>query len=334
VEKKSKRVCEENSGIEEKVMPFPTCYTSSSIGPCPDLHKNFLDRPETVSITWDDGFHFEGDDSFFRVYHQCEPIDVLNVIDKLIANHKHYDLIMAFDERVLRECPNSVFLTESACSWLGRVSGNVTSHFSPENFPAVAHYVPDTSNKEFAVSFLTSSKNSFPGHRLRQEIFEKLPAFVGDLRVWKHRSPPRIDDKKSTVEPYMFSIVPENSQHAGYYTEKLVDCFVAKTIPLYWGCPDISKHFDASGILSFSNYEQLFSILEQLRPELYDSLQPAIQHNFETALKGVHQWDLIENYISAGIQKKHSEGNKRCDSSTPLQEQPYGRLYRPLRKSI
>jgi hypothetical protein len=319
---------------------YPICYTSSSIGPAPGLPKNFLDRPETVSITWDDGFHFEGDDSFLRVFHQCEPPEVLNIVDKLIANHKYYDLIMAFDDHVLRECPNAVFLTESACTWLPR-KWDTADPFGVMNWNGIRHKNPvemkyepcDVSKKDFAVSFLTSSKNMFPGHRLRQEIFEKLPNSVGDLRVWKHRSPPVINDKRDLLEPYMFSIVPENSEHNGYYTEKIVDCFIAKTVPLYWGCPDIGNHFNIDGILTFTSFGDLQRLLNNLSPEWYRDKSNAIEENFHTALKGVHQWDLIENYVSQAIQKKHQQGSQRQDSIAQVSHK-YGRLYRPLRKAL
>jgi Glycosyltransferase family 10 (fucosyltransferase) C-term len=323
-------------------MPHPKCFTSSSIGPCPDLHKNFLNRSETVSITWDDGFSFEGDDSFFRVYHRCEPPEVIDCTDKLIANHKFYDLILAFDERVLRECPNSVFLTESACSWLPRKTDGTIDPLGLMNHDGILHKNPveltytgcDVTKKDFAVSFLTSSKNAFPGHRLRQEIFEKLPASVGDLRVWKHRSPPIVNDKRTILEPYMFSIVPENSQHAGYYTEKLIDCFVAKTIPIYWGCPNLADHFNLEGVLRFTEYSDLQQLLGGLTPERYHSKREAIEENFHLAVKGSAQWDQIENNITLGIQRKlKGQGFQRVDS-IPVQtasESRYGRLYRPLR---
>ena len=292
-------------------MPHPKCFTSSSIGPCPDLHKNFFDRPEQVSITWDDGFNFS-DDSWFRVHHQCEPVGVLDIIDKLIANHKHYDLILAFDERVLRECPNARFLTESACSWLPRKWG-MTDPFGNMRYengvyhknPVVMEYSGcDVSAKRFAASFLTSSKGFMPGHVLRQEIYDRLPAQVGALPIWKHRSPPIIDDKRTILEPYMFSIVPENSRASGYYTEKIVDCLVAKTIPIYWGCKNIDKHFNVDGILQFDNYDSLARTLAALTPEFYASRKQAIEENFKTALRGVHQWNLIEDYIDEGIVRK------------------------------
>jgi hypothetical protein len=173
-----------------------------------------------------------------------------------------------------------------------------------KNPVAPAYVGCDVTAKQFAVSFLTSSKKMFPGHVLRQEIYERLPELIGELRTWKHRSPPIINDKREVLEPYMFSIVPENSRHSGYYTEKIVDCFVAKTIPVYWGCTDIAKHFNADGIVQFSSYEDMITKLSVLTPEFYTSRLDVIESNFQRALQGVHQWDLIENAITKGIEKK------------------------------
>lgn len=321
-------------------MPRPTCFTSSSIGPCPTLSNNFLDREQTVSITWDDGFRFD-DESWFRVFHQCEPPEVLDVADKLIANKDFYDLILAWDENVLRECKNAVFLTESACSWMDRKAGGSPAPFlhSFEGYgkallsPVVENYVGcDVDKKKFSVSFLTSSKNMFPGHVLRQEIYERLPESIGDLQVMKHRSPPRIDDKRTVLEPYMFSIVPENSRHAGYYTEKVIDCFVAKTFPLYWGCPNLQEHFNPEGYMVFSDYDELLSQLSGLTPSFYQSRRQAMEDNHKLALQGVRQWDMIESYITAGIQRKLEERTEHSPAKPPQRTVFTSRRERPLRR--
>jgi hypothetical protein len=278
-----------------------------------------MDRPEYYSITWDDAFlhgSLRNDNSWFKVYHQCEPPEVLDVISRLIDLQGYYDLILAWDDRVLNSCPNAKFLTESCCSWMDRrVGGDIRPLL--HNFegtgmyplsPVVSNYSGcDVAAKRFAVSFLTSSKGSAPGHILRQEIFNRLQP-LDNIEIWKHRSPPRVDDKRTVLEPYMFSICPENSRHNGYYSEKIVDCFVAKTIPVYWGCKDIGKHFNLDGVIQFENYDDLVTKLQSLTPEFYHDREPAIEENFRRALQGVHQWTLIENYITDGINKKHATG--------------------------
>jgi hypothetical protein len=265
--------------------------------------------------------------------------------DRIIANKNYYDLIMTYDPRVLAACDNAVFLTESACSWIDRKSGGAPAPFI-HNFPdgpaplspIVANYKAcDVTKKEYAVSFLTSSKNIFPGHVLRQSVYNYLPEQVNGLRVWKHRSPPRIDDKRPTLEPYQFSIVLENSRHEGYFTEKVVDCFVAKTVPIYWGCPDIHKHFNPEGLLYFSDEVGLDIVLRNLTPKVYENMLPAVEENFQRAMYGVHQWDIIEHYITEAIINKHAKGNHRSDMIIMRVEAPPApvlvprRLYRPGR---
>lgn len=321
-------------------MIHPKCYTSSSIGPCPDLHKNFLERPETVSIYWDDAKIDPEDNAFFRAIHHCEPPDVFpEVVNRIIDQHKSFDLVMTYDTRVLKECNNAVFITESACSWFPRKSGAEPDPFGHMNYgegiihknPVVSEYVGcDVSKKKFEVSFLTSSKNIFPGHVLRQEIYEKLPAQVGSIKTWKHKSPPIVNDKRDILEPYMFSIVPENSRHEGYYTEKIVDCFMAKTIPVYWGCPNIQSYFDLEGIVVFQDYPELVKKLGRLTPEFYHNRASIIEDNLQAALRGVYQWDQIEQAITNGIRLKHSSGNQRLEPKA-LTLPPQDRIYRPLR---
>jgi hypothetical protein len=51
-------------------------------------------------------------------------------------------------------------------------------------------------------------------------------------------------DKWDGLAPYWYSIAVENSKHANYFTEKLSDCFLAYTLPFYYGCPNIKDYFD------------------------------------------------------------------------------------------
>jgi len=34
-----------------------------------------------------------------------------------------------------------------------------------------------------------------------------------------------------------------------YFTEKILDCFRTRTVPIYWGCTNIREHFEADGII-------------------------------------------------------------------------------------
>ena len=315
-------------------MPRPKCFPSSSIGINVDISHHFLDRPETVSITWDDAFFLGSlieDKAWFKVHMGCEPPEVLNYVDRLIQIHNYYDLILTWDDRVLEQCKNAKFLTESCCSWIDRKSGGtppeINFNMLMDNYAGC-----DASKKRLEVSFLTSSKGFTKGHRLRQEIYERLPESVGALKVWKHRSPPRIDDKRVMLEPVMFSICPENTQHNGYYSEKLVDCLVSKTIPVYWGCTNIERHFNTNGIVLFRDCNDLMGKLQTLTPEFYNSRKEAIEENCQIALKSVRQWDLIEQYVTEGIQKKHTL--QETAFTMPQLPEQIRRIHRPIRRTL
>jgi hypothetical protein len=48
---------------------------------------------------------------------------------------------------------------------------------------------------------------------------------------------------------YKFMICFENSSVENYFTEKLINAFYAGTIPIYWGCPNISDYVNMKSIL-------------------------------------------------------------------------------------
>lgn len=37
----------------------------------------------------------------------------------------------------------------------------------------------------------------------------------------------------------MFAVAIENTNHRGYFTEKILDLFLLRSIPIYWGCSNI-----------------------------------------------------------------------------------------------
>lgn len=265
-------------------------YGSSMTGDISFFGERF-DFERSVSYTVDDGFRSD-DSSFFRVLHQIEPTEVLDVVQKIIAKRNDYDLILTWNQDILSACENAVLLTESPCSWLPRAKENSV-------------YTPcDPTKKIFAVSFLTSNKGFCPGHALRLDIYRRLPAVVGQLVVHKHMSPPRIPDKRAMLEPFQFSIAPENANHNNWFADKIVDCFIAKTIPLYWGCPNLDQYFNMDGVIRFGSYEELASALQSLTPDYYAKHLDAVEFNYERALQYVHTWDRIEAEITKGLARK------------------------------
>lgn len=145
-------------------------------------------------------------------------------------------------------------------------------------------------------SAIASFKRFAPGHFLRHEAIKILGASIdafGDEYIkLSHRL-----NKIQALKDYMYTIVVENSKMDYYFTEKLIDALSTGTIPIYWGCPSISKFFNTDGFIIFDKVEELPEILERCTPELYESKLPAIQENFERA----KEYFVLEDWIAKNL---------------------------------
>ena len=128
---------------------------------------------------------------------------------------------------------------------------------------------------------ISSDKRWIIGHDFRHIIIEK---YRNKFDLYG-RGFNDIECKEIGLNEYMFSIAVENCKKDYYFTEKLIDCFRSKTIPLYWGCPSISKFFDENGIIQFDNINELGDIINSLTEEKYYSLIQSVENNYNLSFE-------------------------------------------------
>jgi hypothetical protein len=260
--------------------------------------NGFAEQEVSVSISVDT-FDFS-DTTPYKVFFQLEPEDIVPTEQRLLDGHTFYDLILTWNARILEGCPhNAVKFVFGTCRWAAN--------------PVDAC---DVSQKKFAVSYLTSNKTMCKGHYFRHDIFNKLPAKVGQLEVTKYMSPPVLECKRPLLYPFQYSIVMENGKRTNWITEKLIDCLVSRTIPIYWGCPNVGEFFDASGILSFETYNDLSKTLESLTPEFYQSRLSAIDHNLHEAMK----YTDLHARVDEEIRRRLSDNTRTPSNQSARQE--------------
>ena len=76
-------------------------------------------------------------------------------------------------------------------------------------------------------------------------------------------------NKLDTIGKYQFAGCFENMIYTGYVTEKIIDCFVAGTIPLYLGAPDIEAWIPPESYIDlrkYSSYEELAALINEMSP--------------------------------------------------------------------
>lgn len=106
--------------------------------------------------------------------------------------------------------------------------------------------------KEFC-SFVYSNSEAV---KCREDFFDFLSSYklVNSGGRYKNNVGGPIDSKLSFQETHKFSIAFENTSSPGYTTEKIVHAFAAKTIPIYWGDPTITRLFNPKAFINCHDY--------------------------------------------------------------------------------
>jgi Glycosyltransferase family 10 (fucosyltransferase) C-term len=100
------------------------------------------------------------------------------------------------------------------------------------------------------VSAIGSRLKDLPGHRKRTEFLDWLEENPGehDSQVFgKGRK--FIEDKSFGLKDFMYSVAIENDFRENYWTEKISDCFLNWTVPIYAGCPNIEEFFPSGALI-------------------------------------------------------------------------------------
>lgn len=135
--------------------------------------------------------------------------------------------------------------------------------------------------KTKCISMLYGAKMATRGHQIRHEIAHALGDRYG-IDYYGFRGTPvnySPQTKLTVLKDYQFSIVCETCREDNLFTEILLDCFAVGTIPLFWGCPNISDYFDGLGILSFRSVQELESLIRELDEHTYDYLLTFAREN-------------------------------------------------------
>jgi hypothetical protein len=167
-----------------------------------------------------------------------------------------------------------------------------------------------TFNKENKISYLTSNKVMTPSQHMRKRIYSKLKDVknINGFEIVTHVSPPRIERKEELLDTFKFSIVVENGLYKNYFTEKIIDCFATKTIPIYNGCPNIGDFFDVESILTFNDENDLIDTIESINEDTYEKLISHVENNYEESKKHYDYFDNLHKVIANKLYKREEAG--------------------------
>jgi len=237
------------------------------------------------------------------MFEGAEPCHVLFIQDSAILKYLYdKELLDPRLKIVLRMCEDKMLFVEQMCVYhaiLDNKSKKVDLLLTWDEellkFP-YAKFCPVTDSSQWKgctvedfkvypktklLSAITSNKALVPGHITRLFFINKIK----DRLDLYGRGFKEMENKLEGLKDYMFSVAIENSTTTNCFTEKIQDCFLTGTIPIYYGPKNIGEFFDMDGILTFNTQDELNSILDSLNEDLYYSKMEAIQRNFNKALK-------------------------------------------------
>lgn len=170
--------------------------------------------------------------------------------------------------------------------------------FPKTHIEAVSRFMPflgtwltgeEPQEKEYDISMVASDKyqDHVEGYRVRHEIRKALGKWE---HGYGHLFSRRIETKDEGLGPYRFSIAVESQRYPWYHTEKLFDCFAARTVPIYWGCEDTSKleewGFDPAGIIRIPDAAGAVECVRKgPGPQTYEAMHDVIEHNFKRTME-------------------------------------------------
>lgn len=150
------------------------------------------------------------------------------------------------------------------------------------------------------ISIVVSNMRRTINHIFRHEIVDK---FKNEIDVFG-KAYKYVDNKIESLANYKFQIVVENCDMRYYSTEKIIDCFATKTIPIYGKSNKLLEsdfEFDLNGIIRFESIEELNEIIKNIKTGkiCYNDKLTAINYNFEKCkeYQVLETW-LYKNYFT------------------------------------
>lgn len=153
-------------------------------------------------------------------------------------------------------------------------------HFTKEKnnneWITVLKRIENDGNRKKFCSFVYSNGKADP---FRECLLDKISEYkcVDSGGKYKNNVGGPVKDKIAFESEYAFSIACENVSQEGYTTEKIVEAFVAGTIPIYWGDPDITKDFNERAFINCNKYNSTEEIIKDIKhinenDELYKNM--------------------------------------------------------------
>ena len=151
-----------------------------------------------------------------------------------------------------------------------------------------------------------SQRNNFYNKLSKYKHIDSCGKYLNNMNGNKCPGKHNSQEFRDFISNYKFMICFENVSKPNYFTEKLINAYYSKTIPIYWGCPNIADYINMDSILylkpdfSEDDVNELIKTIEHLdnHPDEYKKKYESIffkngllpdEFNIETLRKKVNK---------------------------------------------
>ncbi len=193
------------------------------------------------------------------------------------------------------------------------------------------------------LSWITSTRKMLPGHKQRMNFLHYLKKKVPGLdllggnimhimnpeakerieREQRELGFKTIEDKWQGLAPYQYALAIESHSGPDYWTEKIADCFLAWTIPIYYGCTNLEDYFPKGSFIRIDiekPVEAIETIKKVLKENSWESRFEAISKARDLVLNKYQFFPFISDYIHSQLQQGISGESKMIRLIPPNKE--------------
>lgn len=222
------------------------------------------------------------------------------LVYSLVEEHADkFDYIFTYSDKLL-QLPNAVFRNGGYECVLNKNIHALEHPLLADETLFQLYDKPNPTN----ISCITSNKTFTELHVFRNNCVQFIQKHALPVDVYGVGYN-YIKQKLDGLKDYKYSIAIENGIFENYFTEKILDCFLTGTIPIYKGCPNLHKFFNMDGVLRFDTIEQLKEIIDNIGSGKYNVSQEILRDNYNRALQYCYNNDrFFEKYLNFGLTSK------------------------------
>lgn len=152
---------------------------------------------------------------------------------------------------------------------------NYFKYHIPPNHPVPSEKSLDecfSAPRKHLMAFIQSNRNSeYPGelYTYRRQLVKYFDSVLQDFHVygstWDCKSYcGKCTNKLETLRNYKFSLTIENQSMPGWISERILECFLAGCVPVYFGAPNITDYIPANTFIDIRDFVSMDMFLEYI----------------------------------------------------------------------